>query len=65
MKLQGASILDLVTELIIRLDAKGKDDLISAAAPQLRKILEECGHDALDLFERLDVVPAAPAARKK
>ncbi len=57
MKLQGASILDLVTELLIRLDAQGKTDVIDAAAPALRSILEECGHDALDCFIRMGVVP--------
>jgi len=53
MKLQGASILDLVTELLIRLDAQGKEKLVTAAAPALAMVLEECGHDALDCFTRM------------
>lgn len=69
MKLQGASILDLVTELLTRLNAQGKDILIEQAAPALRLVLEECGHDALDCFERMGVdfpehLPGEAAATK-
>lgn len=65
MKLQGASILDLVTELLIRLDAQGKDIVIQIAAPALRNILEECGHDAIDCFTRMGIkIEPAVAAPK-
>jgi hypothetical protein len=50
MKLQGASILDLVTELLIRLDAMGKVELVNQP---LAVILEGCGHEPVEAFTRM------------
>jgi len=52
MKLQGASVLDLVTELLIRLDAQGKLELLPQPLT-LPAILEECGHDPVEVFTRM------------
>lgn len=50
MKLQGASILDLVAELLIRLDAMGKAEL---ANQPLAAVLEGCGHEPVEVFNRM------------
>lgn len=50
MKLQGASVLDLVTELIIRLDAMGKAELLNEP---LAVVLEGCGHEPVEAFTRM------------
>ncbi len=52
MKLQGASILDLVTELLIRLDAQGKLELLPQPIT-LVSILEEIGYDPVIAFTRI------------
>jgi hypothetical protein len=52
MKLQGASVLDLVTELLIRLDAQGKLELLPQPIT-LVAILEETGHDPVIAFTRI------------
>jgi hypothetical protein len=52
MKLQGASILDLVTELLIRLDAQGKLEVLQQPLT-LAAILEECGCEPVEVFTRL------------
>jgi len=50
MKLQGASLLDLVSELVIRLVAMEKTALVGE---RLGTILRECGHEPVEVFERL------------
>lgn len=50
MKLQGASVLDLVGELVIRLAAMEKTSLIGE---RLGTILVECGHEPIEVFERI------------
>jgi len=64
MKLQGASILDLVTELLIRLDALGKPEL---ANEPLAVILEANGHEPVEVFTRMlgERAPKLPAATKR
>jgi hypothetical protein len=52
MKLQGASILDLVSELLIRLDAQGKLDTLPQPIT-LAAVLEEVGEDPVAVFNRL------------
>jgi hypothetical protein len=51
MKLQGASVLDLVAELLIRLDAMGKAEQL--ANLPLGAILEGCGHEPIEVFSRM------------
>jgi len=50
MKLQGASVLDLVAELVVRLAAMEKTTLIGE---RLGTILRECGHEPIEVFERV------------
>jgi len=62
VKLQGASLLDLVSELIIRLVAMERTALVGE---RLGTILSECGHEPIEVFERLlgpDKAIAAAAA---
>jgi hypothetical protein len=72
MKLQGASILDLVTELLIRLDAQGKLEQLPQPIT-LVAILEETGHDPViaftrilgdERFAKMQAGPVAPKARR-
>jgi hypothetical protein len=74
MKLQGASVLDLITELLIRLDAMGKLEQLEQLAPALRVVLEDQGIEAVEVFTRMlgadhgatkaAAVTAAPKARR-
>ena len=63
MKLQGASVLDLVSELIVRLVAMEKTSLVGE---RLGTILRECGFEPIECFERLlgpeKAIAAAAAA---
>jgi hypothetical protein len=52
MKLQGASVLDLVTELLIRLDAGGKLETLPQPLT-LAAILEGDGHEPVEVFTRM------------
>jgi hypothetical protein len=63
VKLQSCSILDLVSELCVRLSYMGKEELIG---PELAAILRENGHEPIEVFGRLNVtMHAAPPKKGK
>jgi hypothetical protein len=51
MKLQGASALDLVTELLIRLEAQ--HELTLEVGQHLAEVLRACGYQPVEVFERV------------
>jgi hypothetical protein len=51
MKLQGASVLDLVTELLVRLDAQ--HELTLNVGQHLAEVLRASGYQPVEVFERV------------
>ncbi len=52
MKLQGANLMDLCAELIIRLETT-RGQTGNTCEKEVRAILHECGYDADDVYERV------------